>query len=131
MEQAQEQTLSLTEHTLRGEITRVVYENEETAYTIFKLSDTQGVEYSVVGCISGIHQGQSIEVTGRWETHQEYGRQLRAEKFRFVLPSTREGIVRYLSSGMIPGIGPKLAQCIVDHFGEKTLEILDRYSLRL
>jgi exodeoxyribonuclease V alpha subunit len=124
-------TGSLTAQTLRGEIDRIVYENEDSSYMVMKIRDGQGVEHTAVGKVTGAYPGHSIEVIGHWEQHQEYGRQLRIENFKFILPSTREGIARYLSSGVIPGIGPKLAECIVNHFGEKTLEVLDRYSARL
>ncbi|MEI8245921.1 MAG: ATP-dependent RecD-like DNA helicase [Lentisphaerota bacterium] len=121
----------LTEQTLRGEIDRIVYENEDNSYMVMKIRDAQGVEHTAVGNVSGAYPGHNIEVVGHWEQHQEYGRQLRIENFKFVLPSTREGIVKYLSSGILPGIGPKLAECIVNHFGDKTLEVLSRYSARL
>ncbi|MCP3965004.1 MAG: ATP-dependent RecD-like DNA helicase [Lentisphaerae bacterium] len=121
----------LASHTVRGEISRVVYANDEGTYSVLRVKDTSGQEHVVVGNISGAFEGQNIEATGKLETHKEFGRQLRAEHFRFTLPSTREGIVKYLSSGMIEGIGPKYAECIVEHFGEKTLDILDNYSIRL
>ncbi len=126
-----EKTGGLTAQTLRGEITRVIYENDEGGFSIIRIADAQGVEHTVVGNFSGAFAGQSLEVTGKFETHKEFGIQLRAEHFRFLLPSTREGIIKYLSSGMIDGIGPKNAENIVNHFGDKTLEILDKYSVRL
>lgn len=121
----------LAAHTLRGEVSRIIFENDEGHFSIVRLVDAQGVEHTVVGNFSGIFEGQSLEVTGKFETHKEFGNQLRAEHFRFLLPSTREGIIKYLSSGMIEGIGPKNAENIVNHFGDKTLEILDHYSARL
>lgn len=129
--QPEENTGPLTAHTLRGEVLRVVFENDDKTYVVMKLIDSRNTEHTVVGNITGAYPGQDIEVTGRWENHQEYGKQLRAEHYRFLLPSTKEGIARYLASGVIPGIGPKYAQNIVDHFGEDTLEILDRSSGRL
>ncbi|MFA7183860.1 MAG: AAA family ATPase, partial [Victivallales bacterium] len=131
MDTVQPKSNGLATHTLRGEITRVVYENGEGDFSIVRLADAQGVEHTVVGNFSGVFEGQSLEVTGRFEKHKEFGVQLRAEHFRFLLPGTREGIIRYLSSGMIEGIGPKNAENIVNHFGDKTLEILDHYSARL
>jgi exodeoxyribonuclease V alpha subunit len=122
---------SLTEYSLRGEVSRVVYENAENGYSVVKVTDLQGVEHTVVGMLSGAYRGQGLEVTGNWETHPEHGRQLRANEFKFTLPVSVEGIKRYLSSGVIPGIGPKLADCIVDRFGGHTLEIMDNYSSRL
>ncbi len=122
---------SLTQSTLRGEIARIVFANPENGYCVFKLTDAQGVEHTVTGTVGNAFSGQHIEAVGYWENHKEYGRQLRAEAVKFILPSTPDGICRYLSSGLIPGVGPKLAKCIVDHFGDKTLEIMDRFSSRL
>ncbi|MDD5697611.1 MAG: ATP-dependent RecD-like DNA helicase [Victivallaceae bacterium] len=121
----------LTAQTLRGEITRVVYENNDGDFSVVRIADAQGVEHTVVGNFSGVFEGQNLEVTGRYESHKEFGTQLRAEHFRFLLPSTRAGIIKYLASGMIDGIGPKYAENIVNYFGDKTLEILDHYSARL
>jgi exodeoxyribonuclease V alpha subunit len=70
-------------------------------------------------------------MTGTWETHKEHGRQFRAKTVKFFLPKTALGIEKYLSSGLIPNIGPKLAGRIVKHFGVRTLDILDNYSARL
>ena len=126
-----QKTGGLTAQTLRGEVSRVIFENDEGHFSIIRIVDAQGVEHTVVGNFAGIFEGQSLEVTGKFETHKEFGNQLRAEHFRFLLPSTREGIIKYLSSGMIEGIGPKNAENIVNHFGDKTLEILDHFSPRL
>ena len=89
-----EETGSLTVQTLRGEITRVIYENDEGGFSIIRIVDAQGVEHTVVGNFSGAFAGQSLEVTGKFETHKEFGTQLRAEHFRFLLPGTREGIIK-------------------------------------
>ncbi len=121
----------LTEHTLHGEVSRVVYENDDQSYTVLRMIDHQGVEHTVVGSIFGAYQGQGIEVSGVWESHKEHGRQFRAKSYKFVLPTTNKGIESYLASGIIPGIGPKRARDIVAHFGLRTLEIMDRYSSRL
>ena len=131
MDTAQYKNSGLTSQTLRGEIARVVFENEEGGFSVIRVVDAQGVEHTVVGNFTGAFEGQSLEVTGRLENHKEFGVQLRAEHFRFLLPSTREGIIKYLSSGMIDGIGPKNAENIVNYFGDKTLQILDHYSARL
>ncbi|MDD3118448.1 MAG: ATP-dependent RecD-like DNA helicase [Victivallales bacterium] len=121
----------LTQVTLKGEIVRVVFTNPDNGYCVFRLADAQGVEYMVTGMTGGLYAGQHVEVTGYWENHRDYGRQLRADAVKFVLPNTPDGICRYLASGVIPGLGPKLAKCIVDQFGDQTLEVMDRYSSRL
>ena len=110
---------------LRGEITRVVFENEDGSFAVIRVRESGGREYAVCGPVAGVVAGQEIEITGSWEQHAEFGRQFRAEEFRIILPGTPAGLKRYLGSGMIPGIGPKTAALIVDHFGDKTLAMLD------
>ncbi|MCF7791489.1 MAG: ATP-dependent RecD-like DNA helicase [Victivallales bacterium] len=116
---------------LEGEIVRVVFTNEDETYSVIKIKDKKGHRHTVVGPLSGAFEGQGIKIKGKWEDHSEYGKQFRAEKFKFTLPVTPMGIERYLGSGLIPGIGQKRAKLIVSHFKEKTLDILDNYSARL
>ena len=120
-----------TSNCLKGEITKVVFTNKEETYSIIKIRDNRDRKHTVVGPLSGAFEGQGIKIKGKWEEHPDYGKQFRAENFKFSLPVTAKGIERYLGSGLIPGIGPKRAQLIVSHFKEKTLDILDNYSARL
>ncbi len=117
--------------TLCGEIEKVLFEAEDASYSVFRIRDGQGVLHCVVGPVSGPYPGQSVELSGKWEFHRDHGRRFRASACRFTLPVTREGVVRYLSSGLIKGIGRKYAQAIVDTFGEDTLRILNQASVRL
>lgn len=122
---------SPTQDRLVGEVLRRVFVSDDEQYAVLRLLDRGGRENTVVGPLAGICEGQDLEVWGKWEKHAEHGRQFRATDFRAVLPSSEEGIRRYLGSGVIPGIGEKLAERIVEHFGERTLDILDHYSARL
>ena len=126
-----EESLNLTEQTLRGEINQVVYASEDGSYAVVRIEDREGRTHTIVGPVYGAHEGQGIEARGTWINHKEHGRQFKVSTCKYTLPSTPEGIKRYLGSGLIHGIGPKLADCIVDHFGEETLNILDNYSARL
>ncbi|MDT8391724.1 MAG: ATP-dependent RecD-like DNA helicase [Lentisphaeria bacterium] len=122
---------ALTETTLRGEILRIVFAAEDGHYTVVRLLDDKGLEHTLVGALSGVVEGQDIEASGIFETHKEHGRQLRVKRFRALLPTSARGIERYLGSGLIHGIGPKLAARIVARFGLESLKILDKYSSRL
>lgn len=122
---------SLTSHLLLGEISKVVYESERDNYKVIRVTDDRGGKHTAVGLFFGAFAGQGIEIRGRWETHKEHGRQLRAESYKYILPTTAEGIKRYLASGIVKGLGPKTAAAIVDRFGLKTIEILDNHSARL
>ncbi|HBJ95247.1 MAG TPA: hypothetical protein DDZ11_01820, partial [Lentisphaeria bacterium] len=65
----------VTEQTLRGEVEKVLYENEETSYTVVIIRDALGELHNAVGTLPGVSAGQGIEAVGRWEVHKEYGRQ--------------------------------------------------------
>jgi exodeoxyribonuclease V alpha subunit len=122
---------SMTDCTLRGEVLRIVFASADGQYVVLRMLDEQRRELTLVGPMTQVMEGQEIEAVGRWETHKDHGRQLRVQSFRALLPSSEEGIRRYLASGLIPGIGPTYAARIVEHFGAETLTVLDRYSERL
>ncbi len=116
---------------ISGEIVRVVFVSEDETYSVIRIKSQKGRIHTVVGSFSGAFEGQGIVVKGKWEDHKDHGKQFRASKFNFTLPVTSEGIEKYLSSGLIPGIGPKRAEMIVARFKESTLDILDNHSARL
>lgn len=116
--------------TLRGEVTRILFENTGGTFAVALVLTAEG-EKTAVGPLSSIAPGQHIEATGRWEKHPDFGTRFRVNTFRPVLPSTSAGIVRFLSSGAIPGIGEKTAKQIVDYFGDETLTVLEKYPKRL
>ena len=70
-------------------------------------------------------------VTGKWSTHSSYGKQFEAEFLERLMPQTVSQIQTYLSGRIIKGIGPRMAARIVAHFGEQTLEIMERDPKRL
>ncbi|GLV56375.1 ATP-dependent RecD-like DNA helicase [Dictyobacter sp. S3.2.2.5] len=117
---------------LEGSVENIVFRNEDNQYTVarFRLNDRGRLFRddltTIVGLLPGIHPGELLSVEGEWESDPRYGRQLRVASFVQRLPASTEGMVRYLSSGLIKGIGPKKAQAIVDHFGEQTLAIIEQ-----
>ena len=121
----------LTEQFVRGEIRKVVFSSEDGSFAVISVVDSKGNESVLIGPMHTPLEGQYIEASGIWENHKEYGRRLKIKSYRYVLPASPEGIRRYLASGLIPGIGAKYAEKIVDHFGAKTLETLQRFSSRL
>jgi exodeoxyribonuclease V alpha subunit len=86
---------------------------------------------TIVGIFPGIHVGELLTIEGEWENDPRYGRQLHVTSYVQRLPASTEGMVRYLSSGLIKGIGPKKAKLIVEHFGEQTLAIIEQQPERL
>ncbi|HET8659501.1 MAG TPA: ATP-dependent RecD-like DNA helicase [Micromonosporaceae bacterium] len=112
---------------------RVTYANEETGYTIARVAtDRSGTDLlTVVGSLLGVQPGESLRLVGRWGSHPRYGRQFEVHSFTTVLPATVQGIERYLGSGLIKGIGPKMAARIVAHFGADTLRVIEEEPARL
>ena len=68
---------------------------------------------------------------GRWTSHPQYGRQFQVENYTTVLPATVQGIRRYLGSGLVKGIRPRLAEHIVNHFGAAALDVIENSPERL
>lgn len=123
--------------TVTGSVESIVFRNDETGYTVCSVK-TQGdgdrqydAVVTVVGSCAAIWEGEEIHAEGEWVHHPSHGQQFQAKTITCITPTSTEGIRRYLASGMIKGIGPKFAQRIVDHFGERTLEVIDKESGRL
>ncbi|MFI7705531.1 ATP-dependent RecD-like DNA helicase [Nonomuraea sp. NPDC049480] len=118
---------------MRAVLERITYANEETGYTIARVAtERTGADLlTVVGPLLGAQVGESLRLHGRWTSHPRYGRQFEVWSYTTVLPATVQGIRRYLGSGLIKGIGPKMAERIVDHFGTATLEVIEQQPERL
>ncbi len=115
---------------LQGTVGAVVYQNYENGYAVVRLS-CQGQAVTVVGTIPLPVVGERLMVTGKWITHNSYGRQFEAEFLERLMPQTASDILTYLSSRAIKGIGPKTASRIVGHFGDQTLVVMEREPERL
>ncbi|MDM9959522.1 ATP-dependent RecD-like DNA helicase [Clostridioides difficile] len=115
---------------LEGMINEIVFKNEDNGYTIAHLVN-ENDEIVVVGCMPTLAIGESIEVEGKWVNHKIYGTQFEVNSFMPVTPSSLEGIYVYLSSGMIHGIGEKMAKRIIDKFGVDTLEVIQNSPEKL
>lgn len=111
---------------IQGEVERINFKSEEDGYSVLKVIVSNSREPIVaVGHFVDVNPGERIELTGRWLNHPRYGKQFRAESYRTLLPASIEGIRKYLASGLIKGIGPVIAERIVEKFGVDTLEIMD------
>ena len=116
---------------LQGAISAVVYQNYDNGYAVLRLNVGGGQMVTVVGTIPLPAVGERLMVTGKWSNHASYGRQFEAEFLERLMPQTSMEILSYLSSRVIKGIGPRMAARIVEHFGEKTLLVMEREPLRL
>ena len=109
---------------ITGEVESIIYQNADNGYTVFAL-ETEDDEVTCVGIVPQIHAGESLEITGHWSIHPLYGRQIQVTSYEKSMPTTCAGIEKYLSSGLIKGIGPKIAKKIVDRFGEASFYVIE------
>ena len=105
---------------------QVVYTNEENGYTVCVL-DCLGEPVTLVGTMPFLGEGESIKVYGSWTVHPTFGRQFRVDSFEKKLPDSVEAIYRYLSSGALKGVGPVLAERLIQAYGAETLDVIEHH----
>lgn len=117
---------------LAGLVERVTFHNEENGFAVLRVQ-VKGKRdpVTVVGSVPAINAGEWIAAQGTWVRDREHGLQLKAESIKCSPPTSREGIEKYLGSGLIKGIGPVYARKLVDKFHEEVFSIIDEYSARL
>jgi exodeoxyribonuclease V alpha subunit len=107
---------------LRGVVDRIKFQNSDNGYTVFSLKVTGKAQpYTVVGTSPGLVAGTALLVRGQESSHSKYGTQIQAKSITHDAPTSVFGIERFLSSGIIKGIGEKTAEVLVNEFGEQTL----------
>lgn len=116
---------------LEGTLERVVFHNEENGYTVFRVKTRKGDSVAVVGHMAAPQPGVAVRMTGRYVENAKWGRQFQMESYETMLPATTEGIRNYLASGLIKGVRGRMAQRIVEKFGEDTLRVLDEEPQKL
>lgn len=115
---------------IQGSIEAIVFQNKQTGYVVMEL-DVSGTLVTAVGELGDVFEGESVKLTGNFTSHPTYGTQFRATLCERSLPQGVNEIYKYLSSGVIRGIGDKTASAIVAQFGDKTLEIIEKEPHRL
>lgn len=115
---------------IRGTIVEIRFRNEENGYTIATV-ETDLQPFTVVGTFPPVTEGSYVYCEGQFVTHARFGRQLKADCVRLEQPNTVYGIVRFLGSGMIKGVGEKRAALIVEKFGKDTFDIIQNNPQRL
>ena len=115
---------------LEGTVEHVIYENADSGYAVFEV-DAGGTDMVVAGNVGGVDNGMSVTVYGHMVNHPSYGEQFRAETIEARLPEDRTAILSYLSSGVLPYIGPSTAKKIAAKFGDDTLTVIAETPQRL
>jgi exodeoxyribonuclease V alpha subunit len=113
-------------------IDRVSYFNEESGFAVLRVQVKNRREpVTVVGTMPAANAGEWLTAEGIWVRDKDHGLQLKATLLKSTPPSTREGIEKYLGSGMVKGIGPVYAKKLVHKFGETIFDIIENASARL
>src|SRR5260370_417478 len=115
---------------LTGTVERIVHYNDHTGFAVFDLNEN-GRMHRVVGIAPRLGSGDGVEVSGSADGEARYGPQVKADVIRPMLPAGREGLMRFLSSGRIQGVGKRLAKRLLDAFGEQLPHILEHEPKRL
>lgn len=112
--------------TLSGVVERVTFHNPDNGFAVLRVQVRGRRDLvTVIGNVPRVVAGEYLEASGEWVFDPQHGEQFRASDLRCMPPSTKEGIEKYLGSGLVKGIGPHYAKRIVAVFGERTLQVID------
>ncbi len=111
---------------ITGHIERITFQNPDNGWTVARLQETKKREVTtVVGTMTSVQIGETLRCRGVWKNDKNFGQQFIVEEYEVTRPATVRGIKKYLSSGMIKGVGKAFAERIVAQYGEETLDIID------
>jgi len=109
----------------------ISFSNEDNGWCVLRMRGRGGKYFSAVGTLLGVREGDRLNLRGSWVRHPKYGEQFDVRSFLEILPSTEEGIRRFLASGRVKGVGPVMARRLVGKFGTKTLDVIASEPARL
>ncbi|MBH25451.1 MAG: ATP-dependent RecD-like DNA helicase [Myxococcales bacterium] len=124
---------------IEGTLERIKYSNDEGSWCVAQLREETSGEtlfkrptlVTVVGNLLGARPGEQLKLWGSWKRHPSFGLQFDVRTVKTDVPVSAKGIEIYLGSGLVQGIGPKLASRLVEKFGDKTLDVIDNEPERL
>ncbi len=127
---------------LSGSVERITYYNPENGYTVLRLRPeiSRGLRIpglsidgltTVVGNLPELSTGEHLRLKGQWDSHSKHGTQFKVEVCEQALPASAAGMESYLGSGIIKGIGPRMAERIVERFKEETFDVIEQHPERL
>ena len=115
---------------LTGQVEAIVYRNEENGYTVIELMGEESL-ITATGVMPLLNVGESVKLFGTFKNHPSYGEQFAVTAFERTMPESMDGILKYLSSGAVKGIGPATARRLVLEFGQDTLNVLENEPERV
>ena len=113
--------------TISGRIENIVYRNESNDYTVLEISTENNDLLTAVGIIPMAFEGEDVKLRGYWTYHKEFGRQFAFDSFEKTLPKEVDGILQYLSSRTIKGVGPVTALKIVNRYGTDSFDVIENH----
>ncbi len=117
---------------LQGTIERVTFHSEDSGFCVLRVQvKGQREPVTVVGSTIAVQAGEFIECTGIWINNKQYGLQFKTDTIKVILPTTIEGMHKYLASGMIKGIGEGFAKRLINQFGEHVFSVIENEPHRL
>ncbi len=116
---------------ITGTIDHVVFYSPDSGYTVCKFVTDNRETLTIVGKFPPFSAGEVLKINGEWEINPRFGKQFKVKHYLPVLPASVRGIEKFLSSGLIKGIGPALARRITDRFGDRTLDVIAEKPKRL
>lgn len=119
------------QETVEGTVERIVFQNQETGFSVIRVETKDRGVITAVGVLVGINEGERLRLTGTAEHDRRFGPQLKVQSHVMLRPETLVGLKKYLGSGLVDGIGPSLAERLVDHFGLEALTVIEAQPERL
>jgi exodeoxyribonuclease V alpha subunit len=116
---------------IEATVVRILFEGEDSGWCAIRCRSRHGSSFTAVGPLLGVHQGDELRLSGSWVEHPRFGEQLQVSSFVHITPTTLDGIRRFLASGRIRGIGPTIAERIVNEFEMETLDVIENDPERL
>lgn len=110
---------------ITGTIEEIVFRNDQNGYTVAEVRDDDtGSLVTVVGSMPFLSYAEKVSIQGEWKNHPDYGRQMAIISYTSIAPSSSDGLFKYLSSGLIKGVGESTAKKLLNKFGDRVLDVL-------
>ncbi len=115
---------------IKGIVDEIVFRNDINGYSVLDI-DANGELVTATGIFSNIYEGEEVELNGEFRENKKYGKQFLVKEYKSLTPTNKAGIIKYLSSGLLKGVGETMANRIVEAFGEDSLSIIEFNPKRL
>lgn len=117
---------------MEGTVENIVFASDSGDYVVARfIPEGSRDKITIVGVMPSLRPGEHLRVAGGWASHKKFGRQFKVERYEVLVPTSIPGLIKYLGSGLIRGIGPVFAKRIVQKFGKETLDIFENSPDRL